>query len=345
MSVPPELLFLADLIATFAIYLIIVISLNLEFGYTGVPNFGKALAIAGGAFVVGYFPGRLLAQLTQINSELDYIKHNAYIVTQLNKVLETDVLLSIAILLLTLVIAAVIGAFLGLVASFPAIRLRADYLAITLLVFAEAIRVIGHNYPPIAGGTLGVQVPDPFAWWGDLRFIAATTVLLAVALLVLLYVEIFTRSPLGRVLKAVRDCELAAASLGKNVLAIRTKTIVLSSAIAAIAGALYAFYTGGVIAAAYDRVTWTFWPWVMVIVGGAANNIGVMLGALIFVTVRKLIIFYKELLAPYIPFDVVWLDFLLLGVILILVLMYRPQGVLPEKPIRTVSNGEIKRRQ
>lgn len=111
----------------------------------------------------------------------------------------------------------------------------------------------------------------------------------------------------------------------------------MASAIAAISGALYAFYTGGVIAITYGRVDWTFLPWVIVILGGAANNRGVSLGALVFVTVRKFIIFYKGSLGPFIPFDVVWLDMLLMGIVLILILMYKPQGILPEQPVYTVS--------
>jgi len=110
----------------------------------------------------------------------------------------------------------------------------------------------------------------------------------------------------------------------------------VASAIAAIGGALYAFYTGGVIAITYSRVDWTFLPWVIVILGGAANNRGASLGALVFVTVRKFIIFYKGSLGPFLPFDVVWLDMLLMGIVLILILMYKPQGILPEQPIYTV---------
>ncbi|RLF99527.1 MAG: hypothetical protein DRN47_03415 [Candidatus Wolframiiraptor sp.] len=79
----------------------------------------------------------------------------------------------------------------------------------------------------------------------------------------------------------------------------------------------------------------------MVIIGGAANNFGVLLGSALFVTLRKVITFYKDVFKPFLPFDVVWLEYLLLGIILIIVLIYRPEGIIPEKPSRTLSRREL----
>ena len=139
-------------------------------------------------------------------------------------------------------------------------------------------------------------------------------------------------------LRAVRDNEVAAESLGKNATQIRIKVIMVSAALAAIGGALYAFYVGGTIAFAYDRASWTFWPFLMILIGGLANNKGVVFGTLVFVTVRKLIIFFKDSFEGFVPFDVVWLDFLLLGGILLAILLYRPQGIFAEKPTATVGS-------
>lgn len=299
--------------------------------------------MAGGAFVAGYFPGRAAASLLGLDAGLDYIKDNVRLVTEVNVGFQGNASMAFLLFLVTLVIAGIVGAGLGFVASYPAIRLREDYLAITLLAMGEAIRVIGYNYAPLVGGTLGVSVPDPLAWVPrELRFTAATLIIMVFAVLILFYAELLARSPLGRALRAVRDSEVAAASLGKDVVRTRMRALVVGSMLAAVGGALYAFYTGGVIAVAYNRVDFTFWPWVMVILGGAANNIGVALGAFLFVTFRKLITFYKGYLAPYIPFDVTWLDLLLLGIVLILILMYRPSGVLPEKPTFTISPSKVR---
>jgi len=342
-ALPVEVIFTIDLIATFAVYLIVSLSLNLEFGYTGIPNFGKLLAVAGGAFAVGFFPGRMVAWLLGIGQGLDYIAHNAEIVTQVTQVLENDPAFALALFSATLVIAGIIGAVLGFIACYPAIRLREDYLGITLLAMGEAIRVIGYNYPPIIGGTLGVMVPDPFAWAGELRYTVVSLVILGVSILVLFYLERLVRTPLGRMLRAIRDNENVAESLGKDVTRIRMKTLIISSVIGSIGGALYAFYTGGVISTAYHRASWTFWPWVMVILGGAANNMGAMLGTFAFVTVRKFIIFYKDQLTPFVPFSVVWLDFLLLGVSLVLIQMYRPEGIVSEKPTFTLGFKKLEK--
>jgi branched-chain amino acid transport system permease protein len=211
-----------------------------------------------------------------------------------------------------------------------------------LLAFGESIRIIGNNFTPLVGGTLGVQVPDPLSFLpGELRFPIATVGLILIAAAVFVFSEKMIRSPLGRMLRAVRDNEVAAESLGKNTTQIRIKIIMVSAGLAAIGGALYAFYVGGTIAFAYDRASWTFWPFLMILIGGLANNKGVLIGTLLFVTLRKFIIYFKDSFQGYVPFDVIWLDFLLLGIILLAVLLYRPQGIFVEKPTPTISvNGK-----
>ena len=331
MVLEAETIFIVDLLAIFAIYVIVNLSLNMEFGYTGIPNFGKVLAVGIGAFVAAVVPGRIFAGIAGI--EGDYIGNNLAIVSEINLWLVDNVIIGFAIFFLTLGIAAGTGGGLGLLTSYPAIRLRGDYLAITLLAFGESIRIIGNNFTPLVGGTLGVQVPDPLSFLPDgMRFTIATIGLVLIAAAVFVYSEKMMRSPLGRLLRAVRDNEVAAESLGKNTTYVRIKVIMISAALAAIGGALYAFYVGGTIAFAYDRVSWTFWPFLMILIGGLANNKGVLIGTLIFVLLRKFIIFFKDSLEGFIPFDVIWLDFLLLGVILLVVLLYRPRGIFVEKP-------------
>jgi branched-chain amino acid transport system permease protein len=352
MALPIELLviFLRDFIIFLAIYLVVALSLNLEHGYAGVPNFGKVLAVAGGAFTVGFLPGRLAAWLFNIgtaeyNGLADFatLDYHATIVNEVNKVLTTNPALSIAIFFATLIVAALVGAALGYIASYPAIRLREDYLAIMLLAMGEAIRVIGHNYTPIIRGNIGALVPDPFGWAGELRYIVVLLFVVGVCLIVLFYLERLVRTPLGRMLRATRDNEDVAESLGKDVTRIRMKVIIIASMIGAIAGALDAFKAGGIIATMYHRETWTFWPWVMVILGGAANNMGIVVGTLAFTALRRLIDFFKGFLDPFVPFSVVWLDPLLLGTILILILMYRPGGLVPEKPTPTLNREKLEK--
>ena len=345
-TLAPEQRFILDLLALFAPYVMVVLSLNLEYGFGGIPDFGRVLAVAGGAFIVGYLPGRLAVTILGLGNGFDptsYVRENARLMTEVNRVLAANPALAISLLALGLVAAALLGALLGLLLSYPVVRLRAEFLAMVLLAVAELLLLIGRNYPPLVGGTLGVAVPDVYAWSGGNRFVVATLTSLAVAALVFTYVQLLTRSPLGRLLRAIRDDEGAALAYGKDVAGVRVKTFMASCSIAAIAGAIYAFYTASVNSLAYNRVTWTFWPWVMVILGGAANNLGVVVGTFIFVAVRKLIIYYKYELAPILPFDVVWLDMLLLGVALAVILLYRPEGIIPERPIRTLPISRLSR--
>ncbi|MCS7136918.1 MAG: branched-chain amino acid ABC transporter permease [Candidatus Caldarchaeum sp.] len=364
------LTFVFDIISYIAIYLIINMSLNLEYGLTGIPNFGKVLAVAGGAFVVGAVPGRVLADqlnllkgfkavenhpilseclstLAQIKPKIlesiDYIEDNAVVGDCIRRVMVTDPLLSMTVLVSTLALAALVGAVLGFVASYPAIRLREDYLAMTLLAMGELLRQVGYLDRTLVGGTLGVFAPDPYGWLGTYRFYASAFVILLIGLLFFLYVRATAFSPAGRILKAVRDGELAAEVLGIDVVRVKQKVLVISSMMAAVAGALWAFYSQSVIANTYDRFTWTFWPWVMVIIGGAGNHRGVLLGTVVFVVLRRSIDTYRYVLEPLIPFSLVWLDRLLFGAALIVVLILRPQGILPDRPTPAVSFEKVRK--
>ena len=335
MTLESASIFLIDLLAIFAVYVIINLSLNMEFGYGGIPNFGKVLAVGAGAFVTAAVPGRIFAGLAGV--EGDYIADNVAMVSQINVWLVDNVGIGFVVFFLTLGIAAAVGGGLGLATSYPAIRLRTDYLAVTLLAFGESIRIIGNNFAPIAGGTLGVEVPNILSFLpNELRFPFTTLGIVLIMIAVFVYSERMIRSPLGRLLRAVRDNEVAATAVGKDATRIRIRVIIVSAALAAIGGALYSFYVGSTIAFAYDRASWTFWPFLMIIIGGLANNKGVLIGTFIFVVIRKLITFFKDSLEGFIPFDPVWLDFLLLGAILLLVLLYRPQGIFTEKPTPTI---------
>ena len=326
-----EVVFLADLIAIFSIYLIINLSLNLEFGFAGIPNFGKVLSVGAGAFVMGTVPFMLYGAMLGI--EGDPIRDNFDVVGQINAHAAAHPEAAFLVMGATVAAAMGVGMAAGLVSSYPAIRLRGDYLAITLLAFGEMIRIIGMNHEGLVGGTLGVGVPDVLSFVADeYRFLVFSLALLAVAGSMYLVVARFTSSPVGRLLRATRDDETAVQSLGRDVGRIKMKALMLGGLIGAVGGLLYASYVEGVVAFSYNRLNWTFLPFVMVVVGGMANNKGVLLGTLIFVLLRKLIIFYNDSLDGILPFDIIWLDYLMLGGIMIVVLLFRPRGLLAERP-------------
>ena len=326
-----EFIFLSDLIAIFSIYLIINMSLNLEFGFTGIPNFGKVLAVAGGAFVMGMLPIHLYTAI--LSSQLDPIDNNLELISLINDHIALHPETGFLVFGLTLIVAMAVGAALGFVSAYPAIRLRGDYLAITLLAFGEIIRIIGINSKGIVGGTLGVTTPDFLAFVpNELRFVLSSLVLLAFAIVIFLVITKFTKAPVGRLLRATRDDEVALQSLGRDTTMVKIKILMFAGLIAAIGGVLYASYVEGVVAFGYNRLNWTFLPFVMIIVGGIANNKGVLIGTLVFVVSRKLVIYYNDSLNGIVPFDIIWLDYLLLGGIMLIILLFRPHGILPENP-------------
>ena len=339
---------ITDVLIFFAIYLIPALALNMIYGYTGLPNFGLALSVAGGAYITGFLPGRLAAWILNIDPSLNYIQDSVSIIRTINMNLQSNPLLSIMLLLLTLASSVLVGIALGFVASYPAIRLRGTYLLIVLIAMAEMTRIIGYNYEPIAGGTLGVSVPKMLGWL-NLPVGAKNLILVGgSAAIVTILMERLLRSPLGRLLRAIRDEDNVAESLGKDIVRIKMKVMTFGSGVAALSGALHSLYLGATVPEGYTRADWTFWPWLMLMVGGKGNNRGVILGTIITVLIRRIITIYKYTIAPLFPFDPVWLERILLGVTLIVIMTLRPQGIIPEKPIylkgihRRVDEGKSK---
>jgi len=320
-------LFVVDLLALFAVYLIVSVGLNIQQGITGIPNFGILFAVAGGAYITGGLSTRLAVSLLGIRTNLDPISQNVSVLQVVNPVLQSEPLFAIALLILFIIIGGVAGAIMGLISSAPAVRLREDYLAITLLAFGEILNVIGIGYTPLIGGPPGVNVPDILAWAGQYRFYAGTGVLLLVAIAIYAFASYVIETPFGRTLKAIRDNENVARSLGKNITRYRTTSILFGSLLCGIAGTLWVLYSGAVTPT-YARFDWTFLPWLMILLGGMGTNRGTLVGSLTFVTLNKLIVYYKSAFAGILPFDVVWLNYILLGLITILILIYRPEGII-----------------
>jgi branched-chain amino acid transport system permease protein len=334
-------LFGVDLIAFIGLYLGLTTSLNLEFGFTGIPNFGKLFFVALGGSVGGALAGRFATWIFGLGSQADFIKNNNNIIPQATTILQGNPLLSMSILLVVVAMVAVVGAAFGAITSYAAIRLRSDYLAITLFSFAEIYIVFLNNYTPLVGGSLGIFVPDPYAWAGDYRFVLATITMVIFGLLVYVYAERLVRSPLGRVLRSIRDNETAASAFGKDIVSYRRKTLMVASAISAVAGALFSFYTVDVYSLSYQRTLWTVYPWVMMTLGGAGNNFGVALGVVIFWVVLKITDTAKFAFGQYIPFDVTWLQYFFIAAIFLGMLFFRPEGLIKEKSSATLSKRGI----
>ncbi|MEM1603951.1 MAG: branched-chain amino acid ABC transporter permease [Zestosphaera sp.] len=338
-ELPPALL---QVIVNVAIALIVTLSLNLEAGFLGLPQFGRVLAVIIGAIVAGAIPGRILALMLGFPAGAEYAHYsnNFIIVNQLNEFLASDPLLSIGILLLTLLLAALLGGIIGFICAYPAIRLTGT-LGITLLAFGDIVMNIAWNYQPLVGGTTGVAVLDPFRFAGPYRFTLATFVIVGIALLTYVYIELLGRSPFGRTLKAARDAELAASVYGKDIVKLKRQTLIIGGSIAAIGGALWAIFTGSMKAYTYTRLTWTFWPWAYMMLGGLASNLGILVGITVFITIRTLIYTYKDVVTLIIPISPEWLEYILVGLVIVVMVLFKPQGIIPERPVLTIRKNKI----
>jgi branched-chain amino acid transport system permease protein len=332
--------FFTPVMAYFGLYLAISISLNLESGYTGIPNFGKVLYFAGGSAFSGWVALHVAAYLVGVKGD-PMGTGNFLIANQISSVLQGNPIESIFLIIVSLGVGALAGGLLGLASILPAIRLREDYLAMLLLGSAQFFQIFLENYSPIINGNLGIGLPNLLAWAGSGGQLPATVMLVAFGVLVYIYAERTVRSPLGRTMRALRDSEAASEALGKDSVAIRRNTLIVASMITGMAGALYSIYTADANPLVFNRVEWTFWPWLIVILGGAANNFGVSVGSFVFVFLLQAIDTFKYNLQAYLPFDVNWLQYLVFGTLLIAILMIRPDGIFPEKSSAALSQSRV----
>lgn len=298
----------AFFLAFAGIFAVVVLGLNLQWGFTGLFNVGVAGFVAIGAYV------------SAILTTPDH----------------PDQLGGFALPILAGWAGAAAAAGLaGLVVGFAALRLRHDYLAIATFGVAVAIQLVALNAQWIGGGPFGLHfVPKPFeaTLGAGLPFNAAYLALVvAIVLVVYAALERLVRSPWGRVLRAVREDEAAAESLGKRVFAFRLQAFVLGSAVMGLGGALYAHFVGYIAPEDFLPIL-TFQLWTMLVVGGAGNNRGAILGAVVVWGVWAM---SGGALRAMMPADAqargAALQVVLIGILLAAMLVLRPRGLLGEE--------------
>jgi branched-chain amino acid transport system permease protein len=319
-----------DVTVFFCIYLVFSISLNLQHGYSGIANLGLYFPIIIGAMVVGYVPGRLAMLIYNLGG-LDFVENNSTVLSLLKVRLENDPLTSIMLLAVTIVLAMGIGSATGYLAAYPALRLPLTYLAVFYLSLGETLRVIGMSTMSIAGGTLGVNTINPFWWLHDNAGLAVTVFIVGVTAVLFIWLDSICRSPVGRLMRSIRENELTAATSGKNVPEIKKKVLAFTFSILALGGVLHAYLMGGVLIGGFTRADFTFWPWLMMIVGGTGNNKGVFVGTFAIVIMRRAMTILKNYFG-FLPFSVLWFEPILMGIMLGLTIAYRPGGLIPEQP-------------
>lgn len=290
------------------IFAVIVLGLNLQWGFTGLFNVGVAGFVAIGAYV---------------SAILTTPDHPGQI---------GGFALPVAVGWLG---AAAASGLAGLVVGVATLRLRHDYLAIATFGIAIVIQLVALNAQWLTGGPFGLHfVPKPLeaSLGAGLPFNAAYLALVA-AIVALLYLglERLLRSPWGRVLRAVREDELAAESLGKRVFAFRLQAFAIGSAIMGLGGALYAHFIGYIAPEDFLPIL-TFQLWTMLIVGGAGNNRGAILGAVVVWAIWAV---SGGALRWVMPPDAqargAALQVVLIGILLAAMLILRPRGLLGEE--------------
>ncbi|HVM83082.1 MAG TPA: branched-chain amino acid ABC transporter permease [Candidatus Binatia bacterium] len=289
-------------------YALICLGLNLQWGQTGLFNVGVAGFVAIGAYAS--------AMLTTPAGGNHFGGYGLPIAVGW-----------IGAIIASGLAAAVIGAI--------TLRLRADYLAITTFGIAIVIQLVALNAQAITGGPFGIGfIPRPFASLAEYALgfdLANLAVVALVTLAVFRALERLVRSPWGRVLRAIREDETAALSLGKNANRFRLQAFVLGSAIMGLAGAVQGHFIGFIAPENYLSAI-TFQTWAMLIIGGSGNNRGAVLGALVVWGLwsasgaAMTTIFPPEQQARAAALQIV-----AIGVVMSLILLLRPRGILGEE--------------
>ncbi|MEM2203943.1 MAG: branched-chain amino acid ABC transporter permease [Sulfolobales archaeon] len=336
-------IFVSSIVTYTSIYLILALSANLEYGYTGIPNFGKVFFFFIGSIVTAVVTSSLYNSALGITDSF-----SAAAAAKRTEYSAANPVFAVEVFLVSLALSTIVSGIFGYLASYPALALREDFLAITLLVFGEAGRVFVRTYEPLVGGVFGMSgIPNPLNWIADrsLTLLLYSLITLAAAFATFILVERLSNSPFGRVMKAVRDDEIAAESLGKNVARVRGQVLFISSALSGAAGSLFTFYTQAIFPDDYIPVV-TFYIISMVLLGGSGNNVGALLGALVLSLFER---FSQAstlaLLGITISIDISFIRYAVTGLLIILILAARPQGILPEGIVKTHLYKILEKRQ
>ena len=297
--------YLLFLLSLGGMYLILSMGLNVQWGYTGLINFSVAAFFGLGA----YGTALLTANSSPIAGGFNPIVG----------------------LVMGLLLAAVVAILIGI----PTLQLRADYLAIASLGLAEVIRMIVLNEQQWTNGSRGVTgIPTFFEGWPVLGSLSDPfTIALAdfglvvvFILVVYLFLRRIHRSPWGRVQRTIRADEDLAEALGKNTYWFKMQSFVIGSVIMALAGVFYVHLNLYLGPGDLNPIR-TFYVWVAVILGGSGSNRGAMFGGFTVIAILEGTRFLNGL--QVIPFDIAPFRLLVIGILIILIMHLRPEGVLP----------------
>ncbi len=318
--------FLAAFLTTVAIFAILALALNVQWGYTGVFNFGVAAFFMVGAYTAAIF----VKGPPEEGSSLRYVGGFGEALSP--PILDSEQWLPFVIAALA---AGAVSGLLALALSLPTLRLREDYLAITTIGVAELLRRIVIQEDGLVNGSRSlVGIPKPLSGYfsSDTERFVDLAVMAVLVMIVFLIVERGIRSPWGRVLRALKEDEVAAAASGKNVFSFKMQGFVIGAVIMGMGGAFFAFNRGAVGPTTFDHFFATFMIWAMLMVGGSGNNWGAIAGAYVvwgFWTTTLQINGYD--LPDVLQSRIFYIRDFVVGSLIVIVLLLRPQGLFPEE--------------
>lgn len=297
-------------IATFAgIYALLAMGLNVSWGMTGLVNLGMA-----GFFALGAYASAILT-----------VRTGAWIPLGFG-------------------LAAIVAALAGAALMGITRKLRGDYLAIITLGFSEFVRLVAANEIWLTRGSDGISgIPGP--WRGELspaQFnVLFCVIVLALVAVVYVLCERLRDSPYGRVLRAVREDDTVAAVAGKAVDRYKLQAFAIGAGIMGVAGAAYGHYTS-YIAPDIFRPLITIYIFLALTAGGVGNNRGAVVGAFLVMAILEGTRFLWDVVPGLAAVQKAALREIVIGVLLIVVMRLRPEGLLPE-PVPKVLEKETTR--
>lgn len=233
--------------------------------------------------------------------------------------------------------AAILSGLASFLVGAATLRLRSDYLAITTFGVAVAVQLLVLNAQKLTGGSFGLAfIPRPFEGLADrpaLFGLANLALIGGLVALLFIGLERLARSPWGRVLRAIREEERAAASLGKSPSRYRLQAFALGGAIMGLSGAVHASFIGFIAPDNYGSSV-TFQIWTMLIVGGSGRNLGALAGAILIWALWSATGFATGLLfPPDAQARAAALQIVAIGVLLSAMLVFRPRGIFGERVV------------
>jgi branched-chain amino acid transport system permease protein len=296
------------------IYAVFALGLNIQWGYTGLFNIGIA-----GFFCIGAYTSAMITTPMPTGIYAQYV-HQIF---GLNLPF-----------IFGLLGAAIVCGIIAFLIGIPTLKLREDYLAIATLGIAETIRLIFNNEQFLANGPRGLMgLPQPLTGLVEARHYNYIYLVIILFFMLITYflIERGIRSPWGRVLRAIREDEVSASMSGKDIFKFKMQSLIFGSMVMGVGGALYAHYTKAISPDVFTPLYGTFIIWVMLMAGGSGNNKGAVLGAYVIWGIWIGTTFLTNLLPYTLQARTPYIRFLIIGILLEVILLYRPQGLLGEE--------------